>query len=49
VLREALTGLLSDSARRERLAAGARAAAAGPYSWDTVAQRTLQVYRGVGV
>jgi glycosyltransferase involved in cell wall biosynthesis len=48
-LREALTGLLADPARRERLSAAARAGAAGPYSWDTVAQDTLEVYRQLGV
>jgi glycosyltransferase involved in cell wall biosynthesis len=48
-LHETLAGLLADSDRRERLAVGARAAAAGPYSWDTVAQATLEVYRGLGV
>jgi glycosyltransferase involved in cell wall biosynthesis len=41
----ALQRLLADRARRERLAAGARAAAAGPYSWDEAATRTLAVYR----
>jgi glycosyltransferase involved in cell wall biosynthesis len=44
-LRDALTGLLADGERRERLAAGARAAAAGPYSWEQAARRTLEVYR----
>ncbi|MCW3063191.1 MAG: hypothetical protein JWN32_363, partial [Solirubrobacterales bacterium] len=32
---------------RERLAAAARAAAAGPYSWDRAAAATLDVYRGL--
>jgi glycosyltransferase involved in cell wall biosynthesis len=41
----ALQRLLADPARRERLAAGAHAAAAGPYSWDEAAARTLAVYR----
>jgi len=39
--------LLADPAERERLAERARAAAAGPYSWDSVAQRTLAVYEEV--
>ena len=43
-LREALVHLLSDDAARERLAAGARAAAAGPFSWDAVAGSTLALY-----
>ena len=48
-LREALTDLLADPARRKRLVVAARAAAAGPYSWDTSAQDTLEVYRRLGV
>ena len=44
----ALKRLLGDPARRERLASGARAAAAGPYSWDEAARRTLRVYERVG-
>ena len=32
---------------RERLGDRARAAAAGPYSWDSVARRTLAVYEEV--
>lgn len=43
-LREALGALLRDDAARERLAAGARAAAAGPYSWDAIARQTLALY-----
>ena len=43
-LAEALERLLGDDEARERLAAGARAAAAGPYSWDAVARRTLALY-----
>lgn len=46
-LAAAISELLSDPAERSRLAAGARAAAAGPYSWDRVAERTLEVYREV--
>ena len=40
----ALGELLTDPAARERLAAGARAAALGEWSWDTVARRTLELY-----
>lgn len=40
-----LGGLVADRAERERLAAGARAAAAGPYSWNTAAEQTLALYR----
>jgi glycosyltransferase involved in cell wall biosynthesis len=43
-LREALTRVLDDGAERERLARGAAAAAAGPYSWDEAARRTLVLY-----
>jgi glycosyltransferase involved in cell wall biosynthesis len=43
-LSQAIGELLADPAERERLAGRARAAAAGPYSWDSVAQRTLAVY-----
>ncbi|MDP2711827.1 MAG: glycosyltransferase family 4 protein [Solirubrobacteraceae bacterium] len=39
-----LTRLLGDGAARERLAAGARAAAAGAYSWDVIAARHLALY-----
>jgi glycosyltransferase involved in cell wall biosynthesis len=43
-LHEALGELLADAPARERLAAGARAAAAGPFSWDAIATRTLGLY-----
>ena len=43
-LAAAIGELLADPAERERLAERARAAAAGPYSWDSIAQRTLAVY-----
>ena len=43
----AIGELLADPAERERLAERARAAAAGPYSWDSVARRTLEVYEEV--
>src|SRR5262245_12235624 len=36
-----LSELLADPAERERLATGAAAAAAGPYSWDAIARSTL--------
>jgi len=44
-LAQALADLSGDPAARERLAAASRAAAAGPYSWDAVAARTLALYR----
>jgi glycosyltransferase involved in cell wall biosynthesis len=43
----ALTRLLSDRPRRERLAASARAAAEGPYSWDTIAADHRALYERV--
>jgi glycosyltransferase involved in cell wall biosynthesis len=46
-LAEAIGDLLADPGERERLAEKARAAAAGPYSWDTVAERTIAVYEEV--
>ena len=33
--------------RRERMGAAARAAAAGPYSWDEAARKTLALYRAL--
>jgi glycosyltransferase involved in cell wall biosynthesis len=44
-LAAAIGDLMADAAARERLAASARAAAAGPYSWDAVAEQTLALYR----
>ncbi len=44
-LAEALSGLLSDEPARRSLESAARAAAAGEYSWDEIAQRTLALYR----
>jgi glycosyltransferase involved in cell wall biosynthesis len=44
-LAAALNELLADQEARERLAAAAREAAAGPYSWDAVAEQTLALYR----
>jgi glycosyltransferase involved in cell wall biosynthesis len=46
-LRDALAQLIADCGERERLAAAARAVAAGPYSWDEAASRTIEVYRGL--
>jgi glycosyltransferase involved in cell wall biosynthesis len=46
-LNRALSAVLADPEERARLAAGARAAAAGPYSWDRAAARTLELYRGL--
>jgi glycosyltransferase involved in cell wall biosynthesis len=40
-----LAELFADPAQRSRLAAGARTAAAGPYSWRTVAEQHLELYR----
>jgi glycosyltransferase involved in cell wall biosynthesis len=46
-LASAIGELLADPAERERLAERARAAAAGPYSWDSIAERTMAVYEEV--
>ena len=43
----ALNELLADPAERERLAAAARAAAEGPYSWDEIGRRTVAMYEGL--
>ena len=43
-LHAALRELLSDPAALSAMAERARAAAAGPYSWDAIAQRTLELY-----
>ncbi len=43
-LRCALQELLSDPAALSAMAQRARAAAAGPYSWDEIAHRTLELY-----
>ena len=43
----AIGELLADPAERERLAERARAAAAGPYSWVSIAERTMAVYEEV--
>ncbi len=49
-LAAALVTLLTDPARREQLAAAARAAAApdGPFGWDAIARRTLGLYAALG-
>ncbi len=41
----ALTELVADEAARAELSAAAQAAAAGPFSWDEAAARTLDLYR----
>jgi glycosyltransferase involved in cell wall biosynthesis len=46
-LADAIAALLSDPDERRRLAERARAAAAGPYSWDSIAARTNAVYEKV--
>lgn len=46
-LHDELVRLLGDPAAREALAAGARAAAAGPYAWDPIARATLGVYERI--
>jgi glycosyltransferase involved in cell wall biosynthesis len=44
-LAQALCELLADSGARERLAAAATRAAAGPYSWERVADAHISLYR----
>src|ERR671915_1313145 len=46
-LAAAIGELLADPPERERLAQPAPAAAEGPFSWDSIAERTLAVYREV--
>ena len=41
----AIGELLADRERREELARAARAAAAGPYSWEQAAKATIELYR----
>jgi glycosyltransferase involved in cell wall biosynthesis len=43
-LHDELVRLLGDAPARAALAAAARAAAAGPYSWDAIGRRTLELY-----
>lgn len=44
-LAAALRDLIADPAERERLGAGALAAAHGPYSWEEIGRRTVDLYR----
>ncbi|MDX6632869.1 MAG: hypothetical protein QOG26_874, partial [Solirubrobacterales bacterium] len=44
-LQAVLAELLADDHERSRLAAAALVAANGPYSWDSVAEQTLALYR----
>ena len=44
-LHEELAELIADPAARQQLSTTARAAAAGPYSWDRAAAATLELYR----
>jgi glycosyltransferase involved in cell wall biosynthesis len=46
-LAAALTALLADRQKLDRMAAASRAAADGPLGWDAIAQRTLQLYAGL--
>ncbi len=46
-LRDALGELLSDPGALAAMAERARVAASGPYSWDAVARRTLDLYRSL--
>jgi glycosyltransferase involved in cell wall biosynthesis len=46
-LHEALRELLGDPGARARLAAGARAAAEGEYSWERIARATLALYEAL--
>ncbi|HEX3510136.1 MAG TPA: glycosyltransferase family 4 protein [Solirubrobacteraceae bacterium] len=46
-LRTAIVELLADRVARERMAAAARAAAAGDYSWDAIALETRTLYERV--
>jgi len=46
-LGEALSELLEDPAGRSEMAERASAAAAGPYSWEAIARRTLDLYQAL--
>jgi glycosyltransferase involved in cell wall biosynthesis len=46
-LTEALQAVIDDPARRATMSAAARAAAAGPFSWEEAARRTLAVYERI--
>jgi glycosyltransferase involved in cell wall biosynthesis len=44
-LHDELVSLIADAPAREAMAAAALAAAEGPYSWDAIGRRTLELYR----
>jgi len=46
-LAAALNELLDDDEERARLGEAAAAAAAGPYAWDRIAARTLDLYQSL--
>jgi glycosyltransferase involved in cell wall biosynthesis len=46
-LHRVLRELLEDEAARRAMSGHARAAAAGPYAWEAIAQRTLELYRAL--
>jgi glycosyltransferase involved in cell wall biosynthesis len=46
-LEEGMSELLADPARREELAAAAARAAAGPYSWETIAAQHVELYESL--
>ncbi len=46
-LHDALARLLGDPTARAQMSARARAAACGPYGWETIAQRTLELYESL--
>jgi glycosyltransferase involved in cell wall biosynthesis len=46
-LRDALQGLIDDPAARVRLGEAATKAARGPYSWESAARQTLELYRSL--
>lgn len=46
-LRAALRELLADESERARMSAAARAAAAGPLSWDAIAAQTVALYESL--
>lgn len=46
-LAQALAELVGDEAARSELAAAARRAADGPFSWDRIGDRTLALYEGL--
>jgi glycosyltransferase involved in cell wall biosynthesis len=46
-LRDALQGLIDDPSARVRLGQSALAAARGPYSWESAARQTIELYRSL--